>query len=58
MTGHWLMRQNQTAVERTWTRVVGAVTWLKSTYEANPPGERDDGGRAYCPSASYYPPRA
>ncbi|MFI7086969.1 hypothetical protein ACIBUR_25655 [Streptomyces anulatus] len=47
MTGHWLMRQNQTATDRTWTRVVGAVTWLKSTYEANPPAERDDGGRAY-----------
>ncbi|MEW2307957.1 hypothetical protein AB0918_04740 [Streptomyces sp. NPDC006864] len=47
MTGHWLLRQNQTAVERTWTRVVGAVTWLQSTYEANPPADRDDGGRAH-----------
>ncbi|MFH9299087.1 hypothetical protein [Streptomyces sp. NPDC017520] len=36
MTGHWLMRQDQTAADGTWTHVVGAVTWLKSMYEAPP----------------------
>lgn len=39
MTGHWLLRRDQTTVERTWTRAVGAVTWLQSAYEVNPPAD-------------------
>ncbi|MFG2642485.1 hypothetical protein ACGFYP_16140 [Streptomyces sp. NPDC048370] len=44
---HWLMRKEQTARERTWTRAVDAVTWLRRVYEENPPFIRDDSGRAY-----------
>ncbi|MDT0341582.1 hypothetical protein [Streptomyces litchfieldiae] len=45
--GHWLMRRDQTAADRTWTEVTGAVNWLRESYDANPPMERDDGRQAY-----------
>ncbi|KIF69788.1 hypothetical protein HY68_16295 [Streptomyces sp. AcH 505] len=47
MTGHWLMRRDQTAADRTWTTDGDAIGWLQATYEVNPPFERDDGGLAY-----------
>lgn len=45
--GHWLMRRNQTAADRTWVNAPDAVDWLKKTYAANPPFVREDGKRAY-----------
>ncbi|MEU8570465.1 hypothetical protein AB0C51_19315 [Streptomyces pathocidini] len=48
MTGHWLLRRSQTAADRTWTDVGDAMTWLKTTYESNPPFKRDDGKQAYA----------
>ena len=49
MTGHALLRRNQTARERTWTAVQEAVDWLTKTYADRPPYEGADGQRAYAP---------
>ncbi|MDG4792395.1 hypothetical protein [Micromonospora sp. WMMD1082] len=35
-TGHWLLRRNQAARERTWTDVADAGAWMKRVREANP----------------------
>ncbi|MEU9115759.1 hypothetical protein AB0D04_29265 [Streptomyces sp. NPDC048483] len=48
MVGHWLLRRDQTAAERTWTRAVDAVSWLKGIYRENLPLDREDGRTAYC----------
>ncbi|MEU9777277.1 hypothetical protein [Streptomyces sp. NPDC047968] len=47
MTGHWLLRKNQVAADRTWTDMGVAIAWLTKHYEANPPYERADGLHAY-----------
>ncbi|URN16621.1 MULTISPECIES: hypothetical protein [Streptomyces] len=47
MTGHWLMKQDQAAAERTWTDVGIALAWMTKNHEANRPFERPDGRRAY-----------
>jgi hypothetical protein len=49
MTGHALLRRNQTAPDRTWTIVRDAVDWLTKVYADRPPYERPDGLRAYVP---------
>ncbi|MFI1885267.1 hypothetical protein [Streptomyces jumonjinensis] len=46
-TGHWLMRTDQTAAERTWTDALDAVTWLKTVHTTHQPFEREDRLRAY-----------
>lgn len=48
MTGHWLMKQGQSARDRTWTDVTDAVEWLKRHYTDSPPFVRADGGQAYA----------
>ncbi|MDT0446755.1 hypothetical protein [Streptomyces johnsoniae] len=47
MTGHWLLRREETAAERTWTDADLAVRWLNKLYVEYPPFSRDDGKRAY-----------
>ncbi|MFI5687934.1 hypothetical protein [Streptomyces sp. NPDC051636] len=47
MTGHWLMKKNQTTRVSTWTDAAEAVDWLKEHYTANQPFERSDGLQAY-----------
>jgi hypothetical protein len=47
MTGHWLMKRNQTSADRTWTDVTDAVVWLTAQYDTNPPFKGEDGLRAY-----------
>ncbi|MFD3910908.1 hypothetical protein [Streptomyces sp. NPDC058603] len=46
-TGHWLMRRSQTSADRAWTDLADAVNWLKRTYGANLPVEREDSKQAY-----------
>ncbi|MFI6723684.1 hypothetical protein [Streptomyces atratus] len=48
MTGHWLLKQNQSTADRTWTDAGIALAWLTKRYEENPPFEREDGRQAYC----------
>ncbi|RKR87902.1 hypothetical protein BDK92_2203 [Micromonospora pisi] len=36
-TGHYLLRRDQTARERTWIDVQGPLTWLAETYAQLPP---------------------
>ncbi|MEU5554084.1 hypothetical protein ABZ738_30355 [Micromonospora sp. NPDC047793] len=36
-TGHYLLRRSQTARERTWSDVDGALGWLAETYAKHPP---------------------
>ncbi|QOC92789.1 hypothetical protein [Micromonospora craniellae] len=36
LTGHWLLRRNQAAAERTWTDVADATAWMRQVREANP----------------------
>lgn len=49
MTGHSLMRVNQTARERTWTDVKDVVAWLSACYAENPPFRLENGGSSYGP---------
>ena len=36
-TGHYLLRRGQTARERTWSAVDGALHWLADMYQRHPP---------------------
>lgn len=36
-TGHYLLRRDQTARERTWVNVQDALAWLAETYAQHPP---------------------
>jgi hypothetical protein len=47
MPGHWLMKRNHAAADRTWTDATDAVEWLSKHYAENPPFEREDGKQAY-----------
>ncbi|MFE0420897.1 hypothetical protein [Streptomyces sp. NPDC058953] len=47
MTGHWLMKRNQAAADRTWADMGIALAWLTKQYEANPPFEPVDGSQTY-----------
>jgi hypothetical protein len=47
MTGYWLLKRNQTSLDRTWTTPEAVMAWLTKQYEANPPLTRTDGGTAY-----------
>ncbi|MGW3336247.1 hypothetical protein ACWDCL_02035 [Streptomyces sp. NPDC001009] len=47
MSGHWFLKQNQTAADRTWTDVEIVLAWMTKHYEANPPFTRPDGQKAY-----------
>ncbi|WP_255308148.1 hypothetical protein [Streptomyces marincola] len=49
MTGHWLLRRAQTARERTWDAVAGALGWLAETHAGAPPATRPDGGPSCLP---------
>lgn len=40
MTGHWLMRREQAAPERTWTVAGQALAWLSARYGERPPYQR------------------
>ncbi|AKJ12906.1 hypothetical protein ABB07_23585 [Streptomyces incarnatus] len=48
MTGHWLLKRNQTSAGRTWTDPAVALKWLTKHYLENLPFEREDGRRAYA----------
>ncbi|MFF9265864.1 hypothetical protein [Streptomyces longwoodensis] len=45
MTGHWLLRP--CPARSTWTEPDAALGWLTTRYQAHPPFQRLDGGRAY-----------
>ncbi|MEU3299980.1 hypothetical protein ABZ729_09180 [Streptomyces sp. NPDC006678] len=47
MTGHWLLKKNHVAADRTWIDMGIALAWLTKHYEENPPYERTDGLQAY-----------
>jgi hypothetical protein len=42
-SGHWLLKRNQVAPERTWADAATAVDWLSKHLLDNPPMERDVG---------------
>ncbi|WP_406493054.1 hypothetical protein OG936_06120 [Streptomyces sp. NBC_00846] len=48
MTGHWLLKRNQSAADRTWSDTDVVLAWLTKHYQENPPFEREDGKAAYC----------
>lgn len=48
MTGHWLLKRNQSAADCTWTNADVALAWLTKRYQESPPFEREDGKVAYC----------
>ncbi|WP_030804604.1 hypothetical protein [Streptomyces sp. NRRL F-2799] len=47
MSGHWLLKRNQTSAERTWTDPAAVREWMTMLYLESPPFEREDGKRAY-----------
>ncbi|MEU2062328.1 hypothetical protein [Streptomyces sp. NPDC013455] len=48
MSGHWLMKRNQAAHERTWTDATAALDWMVKHFLDNPPMQREDGRQAYA----------
>jgi hypothetical protein len=47
-SGHWLLKRNQCAWDRTWLEAADAVEWMAKHYLDNPPKGREDGGEAYA----------
>ncbi|GGZ25901.1 hypothetical protein GCM10010387_19360 [Streptomyces inusitatus] len=48
MTGHWLLKRNQSAEEFTWTNPESALAWLIKRHQESSPFEHADGKAAYC----------
>ncbi|MDX3383603.1 hypothetical protein PV682_19350 [Streptomyces niveiscabiei] len=47
MSGHWLLKRNQTSADRTWTDPEAALEWMTKHYLDNLPLEPDDGKQMY-----------
>ncbi|MCG6499174.1 hypothetical protein [Kitasatospora sp. A2-31] len=43
-TGHYLLRRPAELADNTWKEAEPALRWLVTTYQANPPARRPDGG--------------